>query len=85
VLRIGLLTGEIEPWRHLCLRLMEHVRRRLWQTEDSSHAPAIAHARPEAKLATWCQAAEWDAAMLGEIVDDLITFSEGSGSSDNES
>lgn len=85
VLRIGLLTGEAEPWRHLCLRLMEHVRRRLWQREDPGRAPVIAHARPEAKLATWCQAVEWDGAILGEIIDDLITFSEGSGSPDNES
>ena len=85
VLRIGLLTGEAEPWRHLCLKLMEHVRRRLWQREDPGRAPVIAHARPEAKLATWCQAVEWDGAILGEIVDDLITFSEGSGSPDNES
>lgn len=50
---------------------MEHVRRKRWQGGDPSHAPVVAHARPEAPLATWCQAAEWDAAMLGEMIDDL--------------
>ncbi|MEN6642778.1 MAG: M14 family zinc carboxypeptidase [Armatimonadia bacterium] len=71
LLRLARFTGEAEPWRHLALRLMEHVRRNLWQTSDPSHAPVVAHARPEAKLATWCQAAEWNAAMLGEMVLDL--------------
>ncbi len=71
LLRIARCTGETEPWRHLALRLMEHVRRRLWQSTDASRAPVMAHARPDAKLATWCQAAEWDAAMLGEMLDDL--------------
>lgn len=71
LLRIARVTGETEPWRHLALRLMEHVRRNLWQTTDPSHAPVVAHARPEARLATWCQAAEWDAAMLWEMADDL--------------
>jgi len=71
MLRLGRYVGEVEPWRHLALRLMEHVRRRLWQEQDRTHAPVVAHARPEAPLATWCQAAEWDAAMLGEMMEDL--------------
>ncbi len=71
LLRIAVMTGEVEPWRHLALRLMEHVRASRWQTEDASRAPVVAHARPEAKLATWCQAAEWDASMIGEMIDDL--------------
>ena len=71
LLRIARLTGETEPWRQLALRLMERVRGGLWQRDDSTHAPVVAHARPEAKLATWCQAAEWDAAMLAEMVEDL--------------
>ena len=71
LLRIAALTGEVEPWRHLGLRLMEHVRRKLWQPGNATHAPVVPHARPEAKLATWCQAAEWEAAMLGEMADDV--------------
>lgn len=71
LLRIARLTGEREPWAHLALRLMEHVRRKRWQTDDPARAPVISHARPEAMLATWCQAAEWDAVMLGEMMDDL--------------
>ncbi len=71
LIRIARLSGEVEPWRHLALRLMEHVRTKRWQTADPAHAPVVAHARPEAPLATWCQAAEWDAAMLGEMIDDL--------------
>ena len=76
LVRIGLLTGETEPWRHLGLRLMEHVRRKRWQTADPSRAPVVAHAHPEAPLATWCQAVEWDAAMLGEMIDDLRALAE---------
>ncbi|MFP3905218.1 MAG: hypothetical protein ACLFWB_13310, partial [Armatimonadota bacterium] len=75
LLRIARITGEVEPWRHLALRLMEYVRNRRWQTEDPSTAPVVAHARPEAKLATWCQAAEWDALMLAEMIDDLTQLS----------
>jgi hypothetical protein len=71
LLRIARITGEIEPWRHLALRLMEYVRRRRWQTSDHDRAPVVAHARPEAKLATWCQAAEWDASLLSEMIEDL--------------
>ena len=71
LLRIARLTGETEPWRSLALRLMEHVRRHLWQRDDPSHAPVVAHARPEARLATWCQAAEWNASMLSEMIEDL--------------
>ena len=74
LLRIARLTGEVEPWRQLALRLMEHVRRKRWQTDDPSHAPVVAHARSEAKLATWCQTAEWDASMLGEMVEDLAVL-----------
>jgi len=72
--RVARLTGEMEPWRSLALRLMEHVRRHLWQRDDPTHAPVVAHARPEAKLATWCQAAEWNASMLGEMIEDLGTM-----------
>ena len=75
LLRVARLTDEPEPWRHLALRLMEHVREKRWQSADANRAPVVAHARPEAKLATWCQAAEWDASMLGEMIEDL----EGSG------
>ena len=71
LLRIARFTGEAEPWRHLALRLMEHVRRKRWQKGHPEHAPVVAHARPEAKLATWCQTAEWDASMLGEMIEDL--------------
>jgi len=74
LLRIARLTGEVEPWRHLALRLMEHVRRKRWQTGDPTHAPVVSHARPEAKLATWCQTAEWDASMLGEMIEDLAVL-----------
>ncbi|MEW6356933.1 MAG: M14 family zinc carboxypeptidase [Planctomycetota bacterium] len=71
LLRIARAAGEVEPWRHLALRLMEHVRRKLWQRNDASRAPVVAHARADAKLATWCQAAEWDAAMLAEMIEDI--------------
>ncbi len=71
LLRIARVTGEVEPWRHLALRLMEHVRRKLWQRDEPSRAPVVAHARPEAVLGTWCQTAEWDASMLDEMVEDL--------------
>jgi len=76
--RTARLTGEVEPWRHLALRLMEHVARKRWQTADPTRAPVVAHARPEAKLATWCQAAEWDASLLAEMIDDLETLEGGS-------
>jgi len=71
LLRIARLTGETEPHRSLALRLMEHVRAKRWQTGAPSTAPVVAHARPDAKLATWCQAAEWNASMLAEMIDDL--------------
>jgi hypothetical protein len=69
--RIACYCDEPEPWSHLALRLMEHVRRKLWQDHDIAHAPVIAHARPEAPLATWCQTAEWDAVMLANMIEDL--------------
>lgn len=71
LLRVARVTGEREPWVQLALRLMEHVRAKRWQTHDPDRAPVVAHARPEAKLATWCQTAEWDASMLGEMIEDL--------------
>lgn len=71
LLRIARLTGEPEPWRSLALRLMEHVYRKLRRHDDPSRAPVVAHARPDAVLGTWCQAVEWDAVMLGEMIDDL--------------
>ena len=71
LLRIARLTDETEPWRSLALRLMEHVWKKRWQADDPERAPVVAHARPDAKLATWCQAAEWDAVMLSEILEDL--------------
>jgi hypothetical protein len=71
LLRVARITGEVEPWRHLALRLMEHVGRKLWQRSNPNRAPVAAHARPEAKLATWCQAAEWDASMLARMIEDL--------------
>jgi hypothetical protein len=77
LLRIARITGEVEPWRHLALRLMEHVRRKRWQTRDAHLAPVVAHARPEARLATWCQAAEWDASMLADMIGDLNALENG--------
>jgi hypothetical protein len=78
MLRVARLTGELDPWRRLALRLMEHVRRKRWRDRESrqpGQVPVVAHARPEAPLATWCQAAEWDAAMLGEMIEDLEALS----------
>ena len=69
--------GEPEPWRSLALRLMEHVQCKLWQTDDPDRAPVAAHVRPDAPLATWCQAAEWDAVMLAEMIEDLEAMGEG--------
>jgi hypothetical protein len=71
LLRLARLLDDPGPWRQLGLSLMEHVRRKRWQTSDPEHAPVVAHARPEAPLATWCQTAEWDAVMLGEMIEDL--------------
>ena len=56
---------------------MEHVRRKRWQTNDPARAPVVSHARPEAPLATWCQAAEWNAVMLGEMMEDLEAPAQG--------
>lgn len=75
--RIARYCGEPEPWRSLALRLMEHVQRKLWQTDDPDRAPVVAHVRPEAPLATWCQAVEWDAVMLAEMIEDLQAMGEG--------
>ncbi|MBM4086158.1 MAG: hypothetical protein FJ272_15350 [Planctomycetes bacterium] len=71
LLRIADLTGELEPWRHLALRLMEHVRRKLWRSGDPSRAPVVPHARPDAPLATWCQTAEWNASLLSDMLQAL--------------
>jgi hypothetical protein len=71
LIRLARFLDDPGPWRQLGLSLMEHVRRKRWQTSDPEHAPVVAHARPEAPLATWCQTAEWDAVMLGEMIEDL--------------
>lgn len=71
LIRLARVLADPGPWRELGLRLMEHVHRKRWQNRDPDRAPVVAHARPEAKLATWCQAAEWDAVMLAEMLEDL--------------
>ncbi|MBT3377024.1 MAG: hypothetical protein HN742_16320 [Lentisphaerae bacterium] len=71
LVRVARWCDDGGPWAELALCLMEHVRRKRWRADDPSKAPVVAHARPEAKLATWCQTAEWDAVMLREMIEDL--------------
>ncbi len=69
--RIAEVTGEREPWRHLALRLMEHVRVKLWNTSDPDRAPVVRSARPDIELHSWIQAAEWDAILIRDIMEHL--------------
>jgi hypothetical protein len=71
LIRLARVLPDAGPWRELGLSLMQHVHRKRWQTDHPERAPVVAHARPDAKLATWCQTAEWDAVMLAEMLDDL--------------
>lgn len=71
LLRISRLTDEEEPWRSLALRLMEHVRLKLWNTEDPERAPVVASCRPDIRLHSWIAAAEWEGVLLGEMIDGL--------------
>lgn len=71
LMRISRLTDEDEPWRAFALRLMEHVRGRLWNEEDPERAPVVASSRPDIELHSWIAAAEWEAVLLGEMIDAL--------------
>jgi len=69
--RTAARTDEAEPWRSLALRLMEHVRTKLWQTDDSDRAPVVASSRPDIELHSWIAAAEWEAVLLRDIIERL--------------
>jgi len=69
--RIAEATGEPEPWRHLALRLMEHVRAKLWNLSDPERAPVVRSARPDIELHSWIQAAEWEAVLIRDILEHL--------------
>jgi hypothetical protein len=71
LLRISRVTGETEPWRALALRLMEHVRAKLWNEDDPERAPVVASCREDIKLHSWIAAAEWEAVLLGEMIECL--------------
>jgi hypothetical protein len=71
LLRISRVTDEEEPWRALSLRLMEHVRAKLWNEEDPDSAPVVASCREDITLQSWIAAAEWEAVLLGEMLDGL--------------
>jgi hypothetical protein len=71
LLRISNVTDEQQPWRALALRLMEHVRAKLWNEDDKGRAPVVASSRPDIKLHSWIAAAEWEAVLLGEMIDAL--------------
>lgn len=71
LLRISRVTDEQEPWRALALRLMEHIRAKLWNEDDPERAPVVASCRPDIKLHSWIAAAEWEAVLLGEMIDAL--------------
>jgi len=64
-------TGEGEPWRHLALRYMEHVRTKLWNTSDANTAPVRRATRDDMTLCSWIQAAEWDAVLVREMLEQL--------------
>jgi len=69
LLRISAVTDEREPWPALALRLMEHVRAKLWNEGDPERAPIVASSRPDITLQSWIAAAEWEAVLLGEMID----------------
>jgi len=69
--RIASVTGEREPWRHLALRLMEHVREKLWNTTDPDRPPVVRSARPDIELHSWIAAAEWEAVLVRDIIEHL--------------
>ena len=71
LLRISRATCEEEPWRALALRLMEHVYVKLWNEDDAECAPVVASCRPDIALHSWIAAAEWEAVLLGEMIDGL--------------
>jgi len=71
LLRISRVTDEQEPWRALGLRLMEHVHTKLWNEDDGERAPVVASCRPDIALHSWIAAAEWEAVLLGEMIDSL--------------
>ncbi|MEA3402306.1 MAG: hypothetical protein U9R79_13805 [Armatimonadota bacterium] len=71
LLRIAGATDETEPWRSLALRLMEHVRLKLWNEEDPERAPVISSCRPDIELHSWIAAAEWEAVLLREMLQQL--------------
>ncbi len=69
--RTAARSGEREPWRHLALRLMEHVRTKLWNTTDPERAPVVRSCRPDIELHSWIAAAEWEAVLLRDIIEHL--------------
>ncbi|NLO07379.1 MAG: hypothetical protein GX131_16240 [candidate division WS1 bacterium] len=71
LLRISRLTDEREPWRALALRLMEHVRAKLWNEDDPERAPVVSSCRPDITLQSWIAAAEWEAVLLEEMIEGL--------------
>lgn len=71
LLRISMLTDEREPWRRLALRLMAHVRSKLWNSTDPERAPVVASCRPDIELHSWIAAAEWEAVLLREMIERL--------------
>ena len=75
--RMWRLTGETEPWRHLAVALMEHVRKRRWNIDDKTRAPVARSAIPDIKLHSWIQAAEWDAVLLHELIGALKSMGGG--------
>ncbi len=74
LVRISRVTDETRPWRTLALRLMEHVRAKLWNdpaTGRDDRAPVVASCREDITLQSWIAAAEWEAVLLGEMIDRL--------------
>jgi len=71
LLRIARVSGEEQPWRNLALHLMRHVRGKLWNEDDSERAPVVASCRPDIELHSWIAAAEWEAALLREMIEGL--------------
>lgn len=69
--RIARITGERQPWRNMALKLMEYVRRRLWNSTDPERAPVVRSCLPDLKRVTWIHAIEWDAVLLLELIDAL--------------
>jgi len=50
---------------------MEHVRAKLWQTEDPDRAPVVRSSRPDIELHSWIAAAEWEAVLVRDIIEHL--------------